>query len=147
MLEIIQNTPAQGDADAEWFTPDVGDNLVDPEPFRLQLRPMTAGEIQRIEAKGAKVTGRSINYIERAQQQQQAMFTAAVLRVEGFAIRDPVTQQVTRPATGAELLKCLQGATGEIYKAVIDQTIERIQEGSRMSEDAKKKPDLRSVGT
>lgn len=111
-----------------WYVPDIEDNRADPDPFRVQISPMSGAELNELEATQGKFTKGDINFIKRGQTLVERIFSNRVLKVEGYAIAGKT------PTNGKELYQAIMGHGDESERSIVDDIVEAIKSASKLDE-------------
>jgi len=122
--------------DATWYVPDIDDNRADPEPFMVQITPLSGIEMRRLERTGmGKITrGRGeVNFLKRAQETQEKIISEKVLDVKNYAVQNPSTGEILEPSDGASLVKAILLA-GAKEVEILDDILEAMKDSSRLDE-------------
>lgn len=133
-----------------WYVPDIEDNRADPDPFRVQISPMSGAELNELEATQGKFTkGASVNFVKRGQLIVERLFSNRVHAVEGYSIAGET------PKDGAALYRAIMTHGDESEVAIIDDIVDAVKNASKLddgllekltSQSGSQHPETRSSG-
>jgi len=118
--------------EVEEYIPDVETNRDDPDPFAVGIEPATATEMAAVERGLADMSGRSNNYIARAQRKVRDLFVAKVKWVRNYTITHRKTGVVIEPKTGAQLFDAIMEHGDDTESKIIDDIVEAIKDCSHL---------------
>jgi hypothetical protein len=125
----------KGTADDEMvFIPSIDGNRDDPDPFTVTIKPMTAGEMLRIERSLGDFTSAKINFAERAQTQVKSLLSSRVVSVHGYTVTHPKTGERVCPRNGAELYAAIMSYGDDKEASIIDEIVAAIKDVSKLKE-------------
>jgi hypothetical protein len=133
------------DGDEVVFVPSIDDNRDDADPFTVTIKPMTAGEMLRMERGLGEFTTTKINFSERAQAHVKSVFEARVVRVYGYTIIHPKTGARICPRNGAELYAAIMDFGDDKEASIIDEIVSAIKDTSKLKDGLREQSGSRSV--
>lgn len=120
--------------DRQWYTPAVGGNREDPEPFQVLISCMSAQEHRKIQKAQGNVTKLETNWVAKGQAMADQIFVSHVHDVRGFNVGD------LRPTDGASLLEALSRIPSAAATKLYDDIMEAIQDASALRAGLLDKP-------
>jgi len=132
-----------------WYTPDIDNNLEDPEPFRVLISPISGKVMRQLKStltlKATKLEQDELMRAaeEREEELKNLIVSRHVHDVENFSAVDVNTREVTEIKTGEQLTECIKTAPASEYLVLVD-IYEAIVQFSTLNEDTKKKPNSQS---
>ena len=121
--------------DAEWYVPDIEDNRADPDPFCVQLTPLSGAELTKFERVLGKITrGREINAVDRAVNLRDRIIIKRVLEVRNYAVLNKKTGKVFEATDGTSLIAAVNIAGGSEVDLVLDDIVQACKNHSKLEE-------------
>lgn len=126
---------ARGTVDDEVdFIPSIDGNRDDPDPFTVTIKPLTAGELAKIERGMGNFSGHKVNFTERAQAHVKMIFERRVVSVRGYSIVHPKTGAKIEPKTGPELYTAIMDHGDDHETDIIDEIVAAVKDASKLRE-------------
>lgn len=115
-------------SDSTWYVPDIEDNRMDQDPFRVLIQPMTGREADEADrALGQFTKGAKFNSVDRAVKHRDSVVSSRVLEVYGYEAPDGHS-----PKDGGELCVDVRKSDGNEPDLVLDEIYQAIRDHSKL---------------
>ena len=127
-----------------WYTPDIDDNLKDPDPFQVLLSPLSGKDMRQLRSSlKLKATSLENDDLMQAAERREEELKALIVEkhvhdIRGFSAQHVGTGEIIEPKSGAELVKCILEAHPDEL-VVLHDIYEAIIKNSTLSDGVKKK--------
>lgn len=124
-------------AEAAWFVVDVGSNRDDPEPFEVELLPMSSAEYQKVETNlGRIVAGAGYNPVKKGHEMVAYLFENRVIGCRGYGWKGGEGPDLSKG--GMPLLEAIGFEDAEDGPRIIDSIVGAIRSRAQLEAGAKK---------
>lgn len=122
------------------FVVDIDNNRDDPDPFYVELEPMTARELEAYERQVAAFDrGRAQNTVKKIQDIRDEMLSKKIKGVYNYTLAIPSKGQELTPISGPELVKVLKEAPPVEQDTILGSIEQALCNHSKLEEGLRKK--------
>lgn len=102
----------------------------DPNPFEVDLEPMSGADVDKMERDVAKFTRGRVNVVQRAQSVRDDVLARRIKVVRNYEFQAVDNGDILAPSTGQELVKMLARGPGNEKDLVCDELEEALRDHS-----------------